>query len=122
MADPGACSGLPETRPAREYFLRPLLVFAAALAVLAWLVVGLLVFLAVGAYFAGGSENMTGLAVAVLLPPTLAPAFGLTSASAWCYRGIRGGRASLVIAIATAVAAVVAVCVWRWAAATGIVP
>ena len=122
MADPDAWSRLPETRPAWEYFLRPLLVFAVALAVLAWLVVGLLVFLAVAAYHADGSENMTGLAVAVVLPPALVAAFGLTSASAWCYRGIRSSRASLVIAIATAVAAVVAACVWRWAAATGIVP
>ncbi|WP_319460676.1 hypothetical protein [Micromonospora sp. RTP1Z1] len=122
MADPDAWSRSTETRPALEYFLRLLFVIAAALAVLAWLVVGLVVSMAVAAHQADGSENMTGLVVAVVLPPAMVAAFGLTSASAWCYRWIRSGRASLVIAIATAVAAVVAACVWRWAAATGIVP
>ncbi|MFC4150595.1 hypothetical protein ACFO0M_30450 [Micromonospora mangrovi] len=121
MADPDAWCPSRETRPA-ESFLRPLLVFAATLAALAWLVVGSLVLMAVSARFAGGSENLTGLAVAVLLPPALVPALCLTSASAWCYRGVRGGRASMVIAIGTAVAAVVAVCVWLWAPVTGIAP
>jgi hypothetical protein len=79
-----------ENRRARVEF-----VLVTALAGLAWLGVGLLVLLAVAAYQADVSENMTGMAVAGLLPLILPAAFGLTAASAWCYRGIRGGRAWL---------------------------
>ena len=94
-------------------------VLAAALAVLAWLFAGLLVTMAVAAHRADVSDNLTGLAVASLLPLVLVAALGLTAASAWCYRGIWGGRAPLVIAIATAVAAVAAICVWCGGAAAG---
>jgi hypothetical protein len=83
---------------------------ATALAGLAWLGVGLLVLMAMAAYHADVSDNLTGLAVAGLLPLVLVAAFGLTAASAWCYRGIRGGRASLVIAVAAAAAAVICLC------------
>lgn len=105
------------------YCLRPLFLFAATLAVLAWLVVGLFVYTAVAAYHADVPENMTGLAVAVVLPLALVAAFGLTSFAAWCYSSTASGQVSSVIAIATAVAAVVAACAWCcWAAAIGIVP
>lgn len=92
-------------RRARMQFL-----LATALAGLAWLGVGLLVLMAMAAYHADVSDNLTGFAVAGLLPLVLVAAFGLTAASAWCYRGIRGGRASLVIAIAAAAAAVICLC------------
>ncbi|MFG3688160.1 hypothetical protein [Micromonospora sp. NPDC047740] len=122
MADPDDWSRIPRGPSDLAYFLRPLFVFAAALAVLAWLVVGVLVSMAVAANHADVPENMTGLGVAVILPPALVAALGLSSVSAWCYCGTRSGRTSLVIAIATAVAAVIAACFWRWAAAAGIVP
>lgn len=79
------------------------LVVAANLAVLAWLSVAGLVFLAVAARDA--PEGTTGLVVAVLMPDVLVPALFLTAVTALLYYEIRGGRFSLLIAVAATLAA-----------------
>lgn len=59
-----------------------------------------------------GPENMTGLAVAVVMPPVFVAAFGFTAMASSVWHRYRGERVSLVVSVAAALAAVLAPCLW----------
>jgi hypothetical protein len=81
-----------------------------ALAMAGWLVAALLIVMLFDARDA--PEGTTGLAVAVLMPPVLALAFGFTSVAAAVWHRYGGGRVSLVVSIGSALAAVLGPAGW----------
>ncbi|HEX2772197.1 MAG TPA: hypothetical protein VHN18_07165, partial [Micromonosporaceae bacterium] len=69
--------------------------FAAA----SWLTAAMLVWMLLAARNAPTSENMTGLAVAVGMPPVLAAAFGFTAMASSVWHRYWGERISLVVSM-----------------------
>jgi hypothetical protein len=80
------------------------------LAAVSWLTAAVLVWMLVAAR--NGPENMTGLAVAVVMPPVLVAAFGFTAMASSVWHRYWGERISLVVSIGAALAAVLAPCIW----------